>query len=207
MFCSPLCLKSAWLRYHKFECGALDTSLDNDNEYDMMIFKVVLESLSLCGSLEKLQTTLSEVKPNQSLFDFDLKSATKNEDREKLRFKAICTLKKGPTSKEDIAMADWIVESHPALSSVYKTVAQKDFLRNFVIKVMGITDRNSYILSSASLKAPNVEEELGSGVFPFSSLINHSCSPNLYRLLVDNKQVFIVKKPIEAGQQLFVGYQ
>lgn len=207
MFCSPSCLKSAWLRYHKFECGSLDTSLNNDNEYDMMIFKVVIESLSLCGSLENMQTTLQDLQPNKSLFDFNLNSAKTNDELEKLRFKAICALRKGPTSKEDIAMADWIVESHPALSSVYKSQAKKDFLKTFVIKIMGITDRNSYILSSLSLTAPHVEEETGSGVFPFSSLINHSCSPNLYRLFVDNKQVFIVKKPIEAGQQLFVGYQ
>lgn len=205
MFCSPSCLKSAWLSFHKFECGSLDNSFDNGNEYDMMIFKVVIESLNLCGSLEKLQTTLENMKSNLTLFDFDLRNAKTDDEREIIRLKTIYSLKRGPTSREDLTMADWIVESH--LTNVYKNQAQKDFIRNFVIKVMGITDRNSYILSSSSFTNQPSEIEIGSGVFPFSSLINHSCSPNLYRLFVDNKQVFIVKKPIEAGQQLFVGYQ
>lgn len=203
MFCSTSCHDSATKRFHKFECSALDESLDNDNEYDVMILKTVFESLSLCGSLEKLQALLDEPKPNFTAFDFNLKGG----NHQTSLLKAVYSLKKGPSSSEDLAMADWIVDSHPALISICKTKVQREFLRGFIIRIMGIVDRNSYIFYCPSLKSSYVDDEVGSGVFPFASLINHSCSPNLFRTFVDNKQVFTVKKPIGAGQQLFVGYQ
>ena len=71
---------------------------------------------------------------------------------------------------------------------------------------MGILDRNSYIFYSLVSSHSDKDEEIGSGLLSFASLLNHSCSPNLTRIFVDNKQVYIVKRPIEAGEQLFVSY-
>lgn len=206
MFCSKSCFDSSWTKFHKFECASLDQSLDNDNEYDLMILKIVFESLKHCGSLDKMQALLGDPKLNATVFDFDLNNKKSNEQHEKNLLKAVYSLKKGPTSDEDLNMAEWIVDL-PILTLLCKTKPQRDFLKNFVLKVMGIIDRNSYIFYCPSLNSSYINEEVGSGVFPFASLINHSCSPNLYRVFVDNKQVFVVKKPIEAGQQLFVGYQ
>jgi hypothetical protein len=206
MFCSQTCLEASWNRFHKFECGSLDQSLDNDNEYDMMILKIVFESLKYAGGLDKLQTLLADPKLNATVFDFDLNHKKTSSHHEMNLLKSIYSLKKGPTSDEDLTMAEWIAEL-PTLSNLCTSKSQKDFLKNFVVKMMGIIDRNSYIFYCPSLNSPYVNEEIGSGVFPFASLINHSCSPNLYRVFVDNKQAFVVKKPIEAGQQLFVGYQ
>lgn len=202
MFCSKTCLDAASRNFHKFECSTLDQSFDNDNEYDMTILKIVFESLSFCGGIRELEAHLTNLKPNVSIFEFDV-----NFDRDINLLKAVYSLKKGPSSEEDLSMAEWIVDSHPYLISVCKTSAQRNFMKSFVIKIMGIIDRNSYIFYCPSMKAPFVDMQVGTGVFPFASLINHSCSPNLYRTFVDNKQAFVVKKPIEAGQQLFVGYQ
>jgi hypothetical protein len=40
----------------------------------------------------------------------------------------------------------------------------------------------------------------------FYSLLNHSCMPNVKHTTVDNKAVVYVKKPVKAGEQLFVSY-
>lgn len=206
MFCSQKCLEASWNRFHSFECGSLDQSIENDNEYDQMILKIVLESLKYAGNAEKLQKLLGDSKLDANVFDFDLNPKKTANQIEKNLLKCVYSLKKGPTSDEDVAMAEWIADL-PTMSFYCKTQQHKEFLKNFIIKMMGIIDRNSYLFYCPSLKPPRVSEEIGSGVFPFASLINHSCSPNLYRVFVDNKQVFVVKKPIEAGQQLFVGYQ
>lgn len=206
MFCSQTCLEASWNRFHKFECGSLDQSLENDNEYDLMIIKIVFESLKYAGGLEKLQALVGDPKLNATVFDFDMNLKKTNNQLEKNFLKAIYSLKKGPSSDEDLTMAEWIADL-PTFSRMYTTKSQKDFLKSFVIKIMGIIDRNSYIFYCPSLSSPYVSEEIGSGIFPFASLINHSCSPNLYRVFVDNRQAFVVKRPIEAGQQLFVGYQ
>lgn len=47
---------------------------------------------------------------------------------------------------------------------------------------------------------------VGKGAFPFGSLLNHSCIPNIIRIPVDNKYAFIVQQPILKGQQLTVRY-
>ena len=49
-------------------------------------------------------------------------------------------------------------------------------------------------------------EIVGSGVFPFMSLLNHSCYPNVDTTGVDNKFVLTVSRPIKAGEQIFVSY-
>lgn len=205
MFCSSTCLETAWETSHKYECSTIDESFESENEYDMTVLKIVFESLTMWGSVSNLQSQFNDIKSNPTVFNFDLR--TNNADTRCNLLKSVLSLMNGPASEEDLEMADWIVDSHPLLRTICTNQSQKDFLKSFVIKIMGILDRNSYILFGSSLRKPSEKEETGSGVFPFASLLNHSCSPNLYRIFVDNKQVFIVKKPIPAGAQLFVGYQ
>lgn len=202
MFCSHACLASATENYHQFECDAQSQPLEGDNEYDSMVLRIVFESLNFCGGIKKLQDFVASLKPNSSIFDFDVAR-----DRTLSLLKAVFSLRQGPTSDEDACMAEWIVDNHPKLIASCKTKFQKEFMKKFIVKIMGIMDRNSYIFYCPSFENPNSDIEIGNGVFPFASLINHSCSPNLYRIFVDNKQAFVVKRPIDAGQQLFVGYQ
>lgn len=50
-------------------------------------------------------------------------------------------------------------------------------------------------------------EEYARGLYPFRSLLNHSCVPNLMMSSSDNKLVYTVSKPIKAGEQLFDNYK
>lgn len=47
---------------------------------------------------------------------------------------------------------------------------------------------------------------VGNGIFPIASLFNHSCCHNADRLAVDNKLVIYVRRPIKAGEQVFINY-
>ena len=49
-------------------------------------------------------------------------------------------------------------------------------------------------------------EKYGVGIFPFMSLLNHSCYPNVNTITVDNKFVLTVSRPIKAGEQIFITY-
>lgn len=204
MFCSSSCLESGWSKFHKFECSTLDQSVDDD-EYDGLIVKAVFESLNICGSLDELQALVADTKPSVTVFDFDL--SLNADSRSKSLLKSTLSLTKCESSSEDLMMAEYIVESHPSMIAMCLDETQKDFLRDFMLQLMGIIDRNCYIFYYTSLCSSYVKDEVGYGVFAFASLFNHSCSPNLYRTFVDNKQVFVVRKPIESGEQLFVGYQ
>lgn len=52
----------------------------------------------------------------------------------------------------------------------------------------------------------NDSKVIGNGIFPFSSLLNHSCCQNADRILVDNMLVVCVRYPIKAGDQIFINY-
>lgn len=204
MYCSKECMKNGWRRFHKYECSKLEESLEN-NEYDLLIQRIIFESIDLCGgSVENLKSLLEGVISNQTIFNYDV-SMEDETLKNKNRLRAIYALKKGVSSEEDKLMADWFLDDE-VLKTLCKTIDQRDFLRTFILKMMGIIDRNSYLFYCMSSTTSTRDVEIGSGIFSFASLLNHSCSPNLYRFFVDNKQVYVVKKPIEAGQQLFVGY-
>jgi SET domain len=50
------------------------------------------------------------------------------------------------------------------------------------------------------------EHEHGYGVLLFASLLNHSCDHNVDVVVIDNKFAFVVRKPINANEQLFMTY-
>jgi hypothetical protein len=205
MYCTRECMLLGWKRFHKYECILLEDSLEN-NEYDLMVQRIIFETLALCdGSVDNLKKLLGDTKINQSMYDFDLSTKNDNEN-DKFRLKCIYALKRGTNSDEDKAMAEWLLESDSTLKSLCRTIDQRDFLKQYILRIMGIMDRNSYIFYSLASACTEKDEEIGTGLLSFASLLNHSCSPNLYRFFVDNKQVYVVKRPIAAGQQLFVGY-
>lgn len=205
MFCSQKCKEDAWCQFHKEECKSLEEHLDT-NEYDLMVRKIVFESIGLFdGNVTKMKNFLGKVK-NETMYDFDMTKASEV-DVSKNKLKAIYALKKAINSEEDISMTDFILENDHSLKSNLKTKDEIEFMRNFMLKMMGILDRNSYIFYGLkSSSSPTLDEEIGSGILAYASLFNHSCIPNLTRFFVNNKQIYVAKRPIEKGQQLFVGY-
>lgn len=205
MFCNRNCKEDAWKKFHKEECKTLDEYLE-ENEYDLMIQKIIFETLHLFGGdVRKMKTFLEKVK-NETMYDFDMTNGSEI-DKSKNNLKAIYALKKAANSDEDISVTEFILNNDPTLKQLLKSPDEVQFLRQFTLKIMGIIDRNSYIFYGLKSSAnPTHDEEIGSGLLAYASLFNHSCSPNLTRIFFDDQQIYIAKKPIEAGQQLFVGY-
>lgn len=51
---------------------------------------------------------------------------------------------------------------------------------------------------------PNLQ--LGMGLYLASSLVNHSCEPNMYQVFYGTSVVFRAKRPIGKGEQLTCCY-
>lgn len=202
LYCNENCKNEAWKNYHSEECKTLEVHLEH-NEYDLMIKKILFESLALFdGNLAKMKSFLSDTK-NQTAYDFDFSEGSDNEKNKKY-LKSIFALRGAINSEEDKEMSEWLIQNDPSLKSFTAKREHVDFIKSFMLRIMGILDRNSYIFYD--LKSNPCDEEIGSGIFAYASLFNHSCSPNLFRFFKDGQQVYIVKKPIEKNQQLFVGY-
>lgn len=202
LYCDERCKNEAWKNYHSEECKTLEVQLEN-NEYDLMIKKILFESLALFDkNIAKMRSFLSDAK-NQTAYDFDFSEGGEKEKSKKY-LKSIFALRGAINSEEDKEMSEWLIQNDPAIKSIVMKRDHADFLKSFMLRIMGILDRNSYIFYD--LKSSTTDEEIGSGILAYASLFNHSCSPNLFRFFIDGHQVYIAKKPIEKNQQLFVGY-
>jgi hypothetical protein len=83
-----------------------------------------------------------------------------------------------------------------------------DFFRSFVFKQTQIAASNYHGLYNGVSSGSEIESnpQHGSASFPFCSLLNHSCAPNVVRVSHEGKNVVMVNRPIAAGDQIFDNY-
>lgn len=203
MFCSNQCRESSWKSFHKFECNSIDEMTEEDS-FLMMIQRTLFEILSVCGGLENLQNLIEENPQEITAFDCDMNSVVTEDLKRNLIL--ICqSLECAPATKDDLRFATSFVDHHEHLTKIWKTEKHREFLIKFVVKFIGIMNRNAFTMHWKSPCA-GVEEQ-GCAIFPTISMLNHSCSPNLFRIRTDGNLVLIARKPIEENEQLFIAYQ
>lgn len=203
MFCSKECEKLAWESFHKHECGSIDDMTQEDG-FLMMIQRTLFKALGVCGGdVEAFEKLIKESSNSMTAFDLNM-----HEDLSELERKLtlVCqSLESAPPSKADVAFASSFVNYHDEVKTFWKTNHHRGFLISFIVKFTGILNRNGFATHWSSPSSDDVET--GVAIFPTLSLFNHSCSPNLFRILVDDRLVFVVRKPIEPNEQLFISYQ
>lgn len=201
MFCSQQCLEQGTANFHSTEISLRCVDFTQ---------RILLEALAICdGSFDKLSSLTTDPSTSAStVFDFDWgdSSSTKNQMHGLLAFNA---LQLGPVN-EDLAF----VENHPVLE-IFKTQREKEIAKAFMTRIARILAVNCYSLDwwspiradedLSGLLTSN-KMKVGSAILIFGSLFNHSCAPNIDRMIVDNKFVFIVRRPIKAGEQCFISY-
>lgn len=199
VFCSEDCRGLAAEEFHEHECKSIHRRTKDDG-FLLMLERSLFKVLSICGNLEKLEQLMRVNQSSMTVFDLDM-----NENPQELNLKLIfaChSLEAEVPSVEDFKFVNEFVDHHEVFKTVWKTDNERDFLINFILKFIGILSRNSFTLHWSSHA-----DEIGCGIFPFASLINHSCSPNLFRACVNGSIAFVVRRPIEEDEQLFLCYQ
>ena len=84
-------------------------------------------------------------------------------------------------------------------------VSEKAFLGNFVHDFMSLCATYQFSLNFFDYDKKSLVK-LGNFLLPFGSFINHSCDPNCFWMLVENKIVFLITKPVTAGEKIFFSY-
>jgi len=84
---------------------------------------------------------------------------------------------------------------------------QRAFLEEYIEHMLKVCVTNQYSLHLPNEFDGNSFVELGFSLLPFSSLINHSCEPNVFWIPFENKYVFVVARPIKPDEQLFHCYR
>lgn len=178
----------------------MESRLNDDHlpfYYIQMAHRIVFEALGVFGKISKLEKFLDEHSQLKTVFDFDLRKGDENQ-REKNLLVAVNSLQRNAIPEGMKPLMDQHVE---LMKSITKNPKEQKFLDGFMRKQMEIIITNTFGIVDRD------EMEIGSGIFPLASLFNHSCAPNVIRINVENKLVFIVSRPIEKNQQLFVCYR
>ncbi|CRL03055.1 CLUMA_CG016778, isoform A [Clunio marinus] len=212
MFCSDKCHQEANERFHKYECPVMNLLLKSGSvNIALQIFFIALSACD--GSIENLQNFMLETEnTNSTVFDYNFSqdsfvSNTKN------YLKCLTSLTRSQR-KFCIQAHDDILSTHPQLKNMWNE--NQEFIRNFIQKQCQINDQYFHGIFGGSLTKTGNEnldffsthqKSIGSGWFPFCSLINHSCAPNVTRVSVEGKVVLVVCRPIAEGSQLFDCYK
>lgn len=171
--------------------------------------KMILTAVDIAGSLDQLKTLLEESK-SKTVFDFDL-SDPKDPSLKKNLVRIVNSMAKSENSKIVITEKMKKTFNFPPFDKLWKTDEEREFLIDCFHNQLRIHNTNQLEMGEHTLEDYFGEnfwyvKTIGSGLCPFASLFNHSCDANIKRTCIDNKIVFVVARPIRAGQQLFLSY-
>ena len=212
MFCSQECYEFAMKYFHQYECPVISDILKSGSVN--MSLRIFFISLSLFGgSINCLKNFYEDNKKNpRNIFDFDFSFAKNVEDMLILKLKCLLSLSKS-LKKYQLIYQKTILNNHSALHSMYEE--NKDFIHDFIQDLCQISDHNFHGIFSSNLgtkifdnsNLKSLQEPIGSGSFLFTSLINHSCTPNILRICLDGEMFLVVCRKIEKGSQIYDCYK
>lgn len=202
MFCSQRCLHAANRGFHQYECSILQPLNQTGNW--RMALRCFFDALSICGGsieqLEELMKQSDDLSPTVFNFDF---SKPWNYENAKNQLMCMLALER----RVDVSIKDFssLFFQHPKLVDIWNT--HNVFINKFLERMMQIEILNFHGIKGRSLNRNKPYRScLGDGGYTLCSLINHSCCPNVMRIVVDNRMVLIVERPIKEGDQIFDCY-
>lgn len=219
MFCSEKCREAASEKFHKFECEVVN-SLEKFFNNDLLLgVRTFFESLHLFkndpGALNDFLKSIKNKKV--TVFDIDFSELDETEKRKAL-LQVIDGLETHENNIQKLEMINIcnvsailsnLFLSHTKLCSILKADDDRAMFRRFIYKSFLVGRINLHDLSAVSEKTfQGLEfEDIGMGLFPFCSLISHSCAPNVVRCNVRMKIYLIVSRAVKKGEQLFDSYK
>lgn len=203
MFCSDKCYNEAFNRFHKYECVAVDQILGGLDPRARITLRLILRALAEYGSVDAfLDATAEAMTQTRTVFDIDNSKWTE-------KYAAVASL-----PKAEKAVVDRINMSH--MQSVcfkifeeFKMTSDKDIdecqslLQKIIKQHFAMVQSNFHVLNCERDMKELYLYKVGAGIFPFLSLIGHSCDPNVeFTATNGTQQIVSVLKPIKAGEKL-----
>ena len=196
--------------YHKYECFIGRILLVDD--YLLKPMKTFFYALYLFDhKIEDLKALiLSRGRERKTIFDFDMRDLNPIETGRNL---LLCYDSLEPSKYCDEEKQFYLMfEYHPVLKKMWKKEWKfiEDFLyRHFDISLTFKYDLFQWPANTAELvRKSKMNNNIGNGCYVFTSLINHSCIPNVdLHCDINNKMHLIACQNIAKGEQLFVSYK
>lgn len=190
MFCSKKCSESV---IHRFEC--ID---EKEESFDKLLLqRMFYQAIQITGSLEELQKLMNSHTSSKTIMDFDFSDPN---DPLLLKNRILATTslaEREPWSAEAYAKYESVTQQLPA-----ENEDERNFLRQYLDRCLKSMTVNFFHF----FWSPNELEGQGYALCSLAAYFAHSCDPNIEKIDVDNKFAFVVRKPIKAGDQLFMNY-
>lgn len=197
-------------KFHKLECDFAGQAFDIFFTISVKsALRTFLEAVHICGgSVEELNhflkkhedsTENSTLESSQRKILLALEMLTTNEGQrhvvDKFRKISACAI-----------LTDFLLK-HSKLADLLHKNNNAKFFKKFLYKHIQIAETNYHELYALSPERRHQEnEQFGVASFPFSSLLSHSCCPNVMRFTYDARNCIIVSRDIEEGEQIFDNY-
>lgn len=194
MFCSKECyLKDT---VHQLKHDEPETkNFDRRPESFRLAFRMQTLAFQIAGELDYTFNLIKNAG-NKTVFDFDWSNPN---DPSYHKNRLVCIQSLSKICIEPVALDPNATE-------------RENQMMEFVHDQLRLHQTNSYSMYETRRdvldpkKDPYHNNLIGTGVFPFSALLNNSCYPNAKQITVDNKMVVVVVRPIAAQEQIFISY-
>ncbi|KAG4077048.1 hypothetical protein HA402_016035 [Bradysia odoriphaga] len=227
MYCSTECMTKDKNKFHQYECGINDNPEDQHIDFNpLKIFVHILDQFD--GNVAEMKKFLDANRKPKTVFDFDF--SNKDDPMfEKNMILATLSMSHAMNCAEMgrfhcLTTHHRFIVKHPKLLSLWMS-PQKQYLDELLCKFLDVEDvkglvscfveidinlkEDGYDLIDAktdtATKVDNTYiNRVASVIDPYLSLLNQSCFPNVSVKFVNNKHVWIVIRPVKAGEQLFM---
>jgi hypothetical protein len=205
MYCSQQCRQYAEENYHNYECPIIEVLLKAG--IMQMALRIFFQSINIFnGSIHQFKEFIDScTNPSTSVYDFDF-----SDDERKARAKRflLSTYNLVRNEKSDTKESpEKLFMLHPVLQKMWKS--HSEFITSFISRILKIGDSNFHGICGWSVdRCQSYDPQMiGIGCYPFISLINHACVPNVNRIYAEGKMFLLVERPIRKGEQLYDCYR
>lgn len=226
MFCSEQCREEAMNRFHRFECPVIDLINNELESIEKLSVRITLCAVSTFGSVDAFRRfTQMAMYQDNNVFNMDYREIPPI-----YQYGPIYSMQRAPETESaklnlGMVMGRLVIDSRePELIANFDVVqflwdvtvhhfmsARLNAHRFYDIADMmaGTTKVSNSQISQDDITIGTYSQEVYDmtiGIFPFTSLLNHACIPNVMVTPSGNNMLVTVVRPIRAGEQVFVCY-
>lgn len=208
MFCNKECMEMADKTFHRFECPIIDYLLAVFNKIHLSAIRVVIKAFQCFDSVKNLRQFVDEFdEHNANIFEFDNNIPASENYK---TFHVLSTneqLRSVPDlfQRGVIAAVAYyqLVKSTP-FSHILQTNGDRALLQRLLMRYLQISPINFQGLDTIIIG--DTECAYCTCGYSFSSMVNHSCAPNVHSASFGTKGATYVLRPIKKGEEVLTNY-
>lgn len=213
MFCSQECLIESGKGFHQFECLIAEYIWSQCEEISLTL-RLVIKAFTMFDTVQELiEFREKNKKANVTAFSYDHKTGLSDKERygqiENLFTNEEHRLEEDLFTRGcKVALIYHYLIEKTKFGEMLKTESERDTLIALLFQhsqITSINAMNCYQYDNVAIDALTeckASDIFSRGMYPFSSLFNHSCAPNVATIAVGTKLVTYVMRDINKNAEV-----